>query len=112
MVIEEPVWREVAKVGNVPASDPLEVGIGHMAFILVRLGDDIAAYQGTCPHQSARLAGGTVIDGWLLCPQHRAMFRLLDGFCGEGWELPALRRYELRIEAGAIFLSDPPTTID
>jgi len=84
MVIEEPVWREVAKVGNVPASDPLEVGIGHMAFILVRLGDDIAAYQGTCPHQSARLAGGTVIDGWLHCPQHRAMFRLLDGFVVRG----------------------------
>ena len=92
MVDEKPVWREVAKVGDVTASDPLEVGTGPMAIILIRLVDGIAAYQGTCPHQSARLGGGTVIDGWLRCPQHRAMFRLVDGVCGKGWELPALRR--------------------
>ena len=112
MVYEEPVWREVAKVAEVTENAPVEVGIDNMAVILVRVRDGIAAYQGICPHQSARLGGGTVIDGWLRCPQHRAMFRLADGVCGDGWELPPLRRYALRIEAGAVLLSDPPTIID
>jgi 3-phenylpropionate/trans-cinnamate dioxygenase ferredoxin subunit len=112
MVDQKPVWWEVAKVSDVIASDPLEVAVGPMAIILIRLADGIVAYQGTCPHQSALLGGGSVIDGWLRCPQHRAMFRLADGVCGKGWELPALRRYALRIDAGAIFLSDPPTIMD
>lgn len=112
MVIAEHSWRHVAAVDEVPTDTPLEIAVGNTAFILVRLDDGIAAYQGNCPHQAARLGGGKIQDGWLRCPHHMAQFRMSDGACGKGWALPTLRRYTTRIEDGGVFLSDPPRLMD
>jgi nitrite reductase/ring-hydroxylating ferredoxin subunit len=105
---EKRSWRAVAKVGDVISDVPLEVAVGNAVFILIRTEDDINAFQGTCPHAAARLGQGRIVDGWLRCPHHMAMFNMSDGVCGKGWVLPALRRYALRIEDGEVHMSDPP----
>ena len=104
-------WIVVARVEDVNPGAPLEVALGDAVFILVKADEGIIAYQGTCPHAAARLGGGRVIEGWLRCPHHMAMFRLADGVCGKGWVLPALRRYAVKVEDGAVYLSDPPRLV-
>jgi nitrite reductase/ring-hydroxylating ferredoxin subunit len=104
-------WQAVARVDDVISDAPLEVPMGNAVFILVRGDDEIIAYQGTCPHAAARLGGGRVIDGWLRCPHHMAMFRLSDGVCGKGWVLPALRRYAVKVEDGVVHMSNPPRPV-
>ncbi|MBM86077.1 MAG: hypothetical protein CMM47_08650 [Rhodospirillaceae bacterium] len=103
----EHVWRAVARVDEVMAGVVLEVAVGNKRVILVRVDGEVVAYQGTCPHQFARLGRGTIADGWLHCPHHRAKFQLTDGTCGPGWDLPALQRHDLRINDGAVHLQDP-----
>ena len=112
MVIVDHSWRRVAAVDDVPSDAPLEVAVGNTPFILVHLDDEVAAYQGNCPHQAARLGGGKIQDGWLRCPHHMAQFQLSNGACGKGWTLPPLRRYTTRIEGGAVFILDPPRLMD
>ena len=104
-------WSAIAKVEDVVSSVPLEVAVGNTVFILVRSDEEILAYQGSCPHQAARLGKGRIVDGWLRCPHHMAMFRMSDGVCGKGWTLPALRRYAIKIDDGVIYLSNPPITL-
>ena len=103
----EHVWRAVARVDEVLADVVLEVAVGNTPVILVQIDGEVVAYQGTCPHQFARLVHGVVADGWLRCPQHRAKFRLADGTCGPGWDLPALRRHNVRIDNGTVHLQHP-----
>jgi hypothetical protein len=38
----------------------------------------------------------------LVCPRHRARFRLADGACEPGFSLPALAAYPVRVRAGRI----------
>ena len=101
------VWNTVASTDAVGTEAPLEVVVGNALVILVRTGDGIAAFQGNCPHQFARLGGGMIVDGRIRCPHHRADFSLTDGTCGPGWILPALKRYAVRVEDGQVLLPDP-----
>lgn len=109
---EAVAWREVAKLSVLDATGLADVAVANAVILLIRDGDTVRAVQGLCPHQFARLADGTLSDGWLHCPQHMARFRVADGACGPGWTLPALRRYAVRIEEGAILLPDPLVPLD
>lgn len=104
-------WRRVADLAAFDARGLVEVEVDGTLVLLARDGGRVRAMQGLCPHQFARLADGAVKDGWLQCPHHMARFRLDDGMCGPGWVLPALRRYRVRIEDGAVLLGVPLTPV-
>jgi len=100
-------WHAVAAIGDLPEAEMVEVAVGQALVVLVRRGDEVAAFQGLCPHQFARLAEGRVEGGWLHCPRHHARFLLDDGRCGPGWALPPLKRFQVRVEGGSVMLSNP-----
>jgi 3-phenylpropionate/trans-cinnamate dioxygenase ferredoxin subunit len=99
-------------LSDIPDNELHEVVIGRSVVVLVRRGNEVLAFQGLCPHQSARLAEGTLVGNELQCARHLARFRLSDGSCGAGWQLPALKRYAVRIDDDEILLADPLTPID
>ena len=78
------------------------VCIGEHAIVIVRRGQALHALAGICPHNHARLAGGELDGTVLVCPGHRARFRLEDGVCEPGFSLPALAAYPVRVRAGRI----------
>lgn len=102
-------WQRVAALDGLPIGGMVDVVIGRHLVLLVRTGETaVAAYQGLCPHEFARLAEGTVeAEGWIRCPRHLARFKVEDGSCGRGWTLPPLRRYAVRLEDGGVWLADP-----
>ncbi len=100
-------WEVVASLTDIAADRPLEVIVGNTAVILLKVGGDVKAYQGLCPHQFARLSLGTISEGFIHCPRHKACFDIHDGVCGPGWQLPALRQYHVRVEAGVVSLPNP-----
>ena len=105
-------WRVVAATQDVLQAGLRDVQVGRRIVLLVGQGDQVLAFQGTCPHQSARLAHGSLIEGTIQCPHHLAQFRLADGTCTGGWQLPPLKRYAVRVEGDDVLLSEPLQPLD
>ncbi len=105
-------WKTVASLSDFAQTPVVEVMSERSVLILVKHDDQVFAYQGLCPHQFARLAGGTVDSGTLTCPHHLARFDIATGVCTGGWQLPPLKRYAIRITNGEIQLPEPLIAID
>ena len=78
-------WHAVAAVADVD-DGPLRVELLGEALVIVRLADTIVAFPDRCPHRSARLSDGQVVDDELQCPYHGWRF---DG-TGQCALIPAL----------------------
>ncbi|MGD1880186.1 MAG: Rieske (2Fe-2S) protein [Kiloniellaceae bacterium] len=107
MSVAEDGWQAVSLLDDLPVEGIGEAAAGQQRVLLVRRGDSVAAFQGLCPHQFARLAEGRLEDGWLQCPRHQARFSLTDGHCGPGWALPPLKRFAVKVVNGTVLLPDP-----
>lgn len=95
-------WVDVLAAAALAGEGIAEIRVGEHPLVLVRQDGALYALAGICPHERARLGGGALDGGVLVCPRHRARFRLADGVCESGFTLPALACYPVRIRAGRI----------
>ncbi len=100
--------QQVATLTSLDEGKPETVEIGDIKILLVREGDLVHAFGAECPHAGAPLAEGAVCDGRIVCPWHKASFRLRDGTLLEPPALDPLTRYPVRIEDGAVLVSPTP----
>jgi NADPH-dependent 2,4-dienoyl-CoA reductase/sulfur reductase-like enzyme/nitrite reductase/ring-hydroxylating ferredoxin subunit len=100
--------HRVARFADVPQDRGLEVRIDKTKIVLLRVGDQLRAYQGKCPHAGAPLAKGALCEGRLICPWHKAAYRLEDGALCEPPSLDSLRRYPLEIRDDEVWVDDQP----
>ncbi|RON18798.1 apoptosis inducing factor family protein [Pseudomonas frederiksbergensis] len=100
--------HRVARFADVPQDRGLEVRIDKTKIVLLRFGDQLRAYQGKCPHAGAPLAKGALCEGRLICPWHKAAYRLEDGALCEPPSLDSLRRYPLEIRDDEVWVDDQP----
>ncbi|UVK98983.1 FAD-dependent oxidoreductase [Pseudomonas sp. B21-048] len=100
--------HRVARFADVPQDRGLEVRIDKMKIVLLRVGDQLRAYQGKCPHAGAPLAEGALCHGRLICPWHKAAYRLEDGALCEPPSLDSLRRYPLEVRDDEVWVDDQP----
>lgn len=107
--IGEPLWRALVPAEQVPKGELLgaettNVAGARVPLVLVRVGDEIRAFDGHCPHRAGPLATLGAVDletETLTCTWHCWVFRLSDGghthIDGVG-----LRRYPVRIGAAGV----------
>jgi nitrite reductase/ring-hydroxylating ferredoxin subunit len=72
--------------------------------LLSNLGGDVYALDGICTHEYAKLGLGFMIEDRVVCQLHLSQFDLKSG---EVYNPPAtepLRRYNVKIEDGSIFV--------
>lgn len=100
--------HHVAMLAELDESRPRAVEAGHVKILLVREGDVVHAFGAECPHAGAPLDEGAICDGRIICPWHKASFRLRDGALLEPPALDRLTRYPVRIEGGAVLVSPEP----
>ena len=101
-----PLWRSLVPEAAVPEGEPFGIKTTDAAeswlpLVLVRVGDEIRAFDGHCPHRAAPLAEMGAVDleaGTLTCTWHCWVFRLSDGG-HTAIEGLGLRRYPVRISA-------------
>ena len=67
----------IGRVEAVPTDRCVAVGDGRA--VVVRVGDEVRAFQSHCLHQDSLLAGGVVRNGVLSCPLHFWRYRITDG---------------------------------
>jgi NADPH-dependent 2,4-dienoyl-CoA reductase/sulfur reductase-like enzyme/nitrite reductase/ring-hydroxylating ferredoxin subunit len=98
----------VARFADVPENRGLEVRIGDSKILLLKVGDQLRAYQGECPHAGAPLAEGALCHGRLTCPWHKAQYRMEDGGLCEPPALDSLKRYPLEVRGDEVWVGDQP----
>ena len=81
------------------------VEVGGKKILLVRDGDAVRGYSAVCPHAGGPLEEGAVCDGRIVCPWHKAAFRVSDGALCEPPALDGLDRYPVRVQGDDIFVS-------
>ncbi|APV39704.1 pyridine nucleotide-disulfide oxidoreductase [Pseudomonas frederiksbergensis] len=100
--------HRVARFADVPENRGLEVQIADTKIVLLRVGDHLRAFQGECPHAGAPLAEGALCHGRLICPWHKAAYRIEDGALCEPPSLDSLKRYRLEILDDEVWVDDQP----
>jgi NADPH-dependent 2,4-dienoyl-CoA reductase/sulfur reductase-like enzyme/nitrite reductase/ring-hydroxylating ferredoxin subunit len=100
--------HRVARFIDVSEDRGLEVRIQDSKILLLRVGDQLRAYQGECPHAGAPLAEGALCHGRLICPWHKAAFRIEDGGLCEPPALDSLKRYPLEVREDEVWVDDQP----
>ncbi len=81
---------------------------GETKLLLVREGDEVRAFQGTCPHAKAPLAKGVLCDGRIICPWHAGSFDSGTGALLEPVPLTGLHRHPVRVVDGDVMVDTDP----
>lgn len=100
--------RIVARLINLPEDRGVRVETAARKILLVRSGGKVRAYQADCPHAGAPLEQGVICDGKLICPWHKAAFRVDDGQVCEPPALEQLKQYPVEIHDGVVSVGDEP----
>jgi len=94
------------KIDDLAPLQPTAMSIGDTEVLLVRDNDTVYAYEATCPHAGAPLAEGTVCEGKIICPWHKAVFALKTGALCEPPALSGLKKFPVKLKKGEIWV-DP-----
>jgi nitrite reductase/ring-hydroxylating ferredoxin subunit len=92
------------KVVELPEGEMTTVDLAGSHILLAKLEGEVSAVSGTCTHQEADLGIGFIIEDRVVCPLHLSQFNLKTG---EVMNPPAsvpLRRFNIKIEDGTIFV--------
>jgi nitrite reductase (NADH) small subunit len=82
---------------------PITAEIGGTTVAVFKLGDDIVATNGTCPHAQGPLYQGDIEGCVIVCPWHGWSFDLKTGKCEEDDGLQ-LQTYEVVVEGDDILV--------
>lgn len=96
-------FAKAAPLDAVPAGGMAGVVVGGRKVLLVRDGDAVRAYENRCAHLGLPLSDGRLEDGVLICGAHEWEYDAASG-CGVNPASARLRRYEVRIEGGEVWV--------
>ena len=89
-------WIDVGVIAEMKFAPGFPVMVEGKWIALFRLDDGYTAIDNVCPHASAPLCDGTVLDGKVVCYLHLWEFDLRTGMCdvGEQW---SVQHYPTRV---------------
>jgi 3-phenylpropionate/trans-cinnamate dioxygenase ferredoxin subunit len=110
---------------TIPEDTLLRVDDGGAGIVVVRSGDQVAAYEDVCPHARWRLSDGELVNGLIECPGHGWEFDPDSGRCvtvpayclkpvsvtRQGRSVTLVARLEPAPEAPAAVGADDPATV-
>jgi len=74
---------------------------------LYSLPDGIFATSDICPHLGASLSQGSVVEGFVECPYHFALFDIRTGAPDGGVTTRSVRTFATKVEHDAIYVDLP-----
>jgi nitrite reductase/ring-hydroxylating ferredoxin subunit len=97
---------KVCNLEEVPDGTHRGFEAGGLKILLVRFGDQVFAYEDTCPHAGGPLSEGQMRQGQITCPLHRWMFDLRTGE-GTRPKGKKMRAFTVTVTDGQIFVEPP-----
>jgi len=98
--------EDIAALADLADNRPVKAQLAGQDVVIVRADGAVHVLSGMCPHAGAPLADGAVCQGRLICPWHKAVFRLDTGALVEPPALDGLARYPVTIRDGRV-LAEP-----
>lgn len=95
-------WTFAASVGDFRHRDVIGVVRGGRRLALYRLNGEYFATSDVCPHQGAPLSEGCVVDGYIECPLHFALFDIRTGAADGGVTTTSVRTFATRLDGEQI----------
>lgn len=102
--------RRLCSLHEIPEEGIVKIDLGDKQLLVARWGGRVFAADTWCTHEEADLSLGLLSEGTVVCPLHRARFRLKDGAVLEGPEgdppesIPPLRTHKVRVEGAEVYL--------
>ncbi|NOZ56602.1 MAG: non-heme iron oxygenase ferredoxin subunit [Calditrichaeota bacterium] len=96
------MWVSVLPFSELAEKRPIVRKISGQRVALVRIGEEVFAFDDVCTHEFAFLSEGQVLDHEIECPLHGARFDLATG---EARSLPAtepIKVYPTRVVNGKV----------
>ena len=99
-------WTDVGALADLKFQPGAPVRVGDRWLALFRHDGRLVAIDNACPHASAPLCDGSVVDGKVVCFLHCWQFDLATGACdiGPEWNV---RTYPVREEHGRVLVGVP-----
>ncbi len=91
-------WTCAAKVSALDQREVVAAECGGRRLAIYRLGAAYFATSDTCPHQGGSLSDGCVVDGFIECPLHFALFDIRTGAPDGSVTAAAVRTFPTRVE--------------
>lgn len=98
--------RIVARLINLPENRGVRVETAAHPVLLVRVGDQVRAFEADCPHAGAPLEQGVICNGHIVCPWHKAAFAVDSGAVREPPALVGLKQYPVQVHDGVVSVGD------
>lgn len=95
-------WTVAAPLSALAERDVVRAECGGQTLALYRLGDEYFATSDTCPHMGASVSEGCVVDGFIECPLHFALFDIRTGVADGAVTARSLRTFATRVIDGQI----------
>ena len=97
-------WTWAARRADFAGRDVIGVECQGRRVALYRLSEGIFATSDVCPHQGAPLSQGCVVDGYIECPLHFALFDIRTGAADGGLTTRGVRTLPARVEQDDIYV--------
>ncbi len=95
-------WTFAAPAAAVAEGGVVGVECAGRRLALYRLPDGVFATSDVCPHQGAALSAGCVVEGYIECPVHHALFDIRTGAADGSVTARSVKTYPARIDDGAV----------
>jgi nitrite reductase/ring-hydroxylating ferredoxin subunit len=101
---ETATWTWVASLAEFDERAVIGVECDGRRLALYRLSDGVFASTDTCPHHGSPLSHGCVVDGFIECPVHYALFDIRTGAPDGAVTTRRLKTMATKVEDGDIYV--------
>lgn len=100
-------WAFAARLSDFDAADIVGVECLGQKLAIYRLAGELYASSDTCPHQGAALSEGCLVDGFVECPLHFALFDVRTGESDGSVTATPVRTYRTKLEDDRVYVDIP-----
>ena len=97
-------WTYAAKCSELGDRDVIGVECDGRRLALYKLEEGYFATSDVCPHQGAALSQGCVVEGYIECPLHFALFDIRTGASDGGVTTRSVKTFPAKVENDEIYV--------
>ncbi|MEZ5416084.1 MAG: Rieske 2Fe-2S domain-containing protein [Vicinamibacterales bacterium] len=100
-------WVRAAARADLAGREVLGVRCEGRPVAIFALADGLHATSNVCPHMGALLSHGCVVQGYVECPMHHALFDIRTGAPDGSVTDRALPTFPVKVEADVVYVELP-----